>query len=544
MRRDAKRRSAAFSGGAVVAGALIVAAATQALAQSRSSADGADIRLLKHPYPYRAALTVCSDTHGVPVEQFEAVHALINLREPIKRGSEAWQYLFGDPEIDKRADWREGIDGFGFPFGDTMWLYDPSIGVFAGFDERTGQPVPHAYKGRDFREIIDEWFRRGWVDSLHTPGVGHIPREATAAGLRWLQERPHRRLKVWVNHSLSTTPTCIGPDQSALRPVINNITKCGTAVMCWVGLERLARAIAQRPYPVSWPAEQRASCWLLSILLVGSGTWLLLSVIIKRLRKRVSFIVAGLVLVGTLGVLSLMPLRRAQGDNPDSPLYHADLVRQAGFRYYWLIVPLPGQYRTLVSGTLALPERSCGGGRPSCLRVVELDDGASCLTFGRNTKKGWIVEGSLSLLTEENLEALCEKQSTSIIYIHWAIKPKLIFVAEVIDNLARLRRFNEAGRVWLACTSELLHFTFVRAFLEYRAHQDQGKRVIEIVRVNDPTGEPFTPTLEDLRGISFDCPGGEPIEVRLAGEPLGKDALDILAKEGRQIVRFPLRPMP
>jgi len=525
-------------------GVLIVAVAAQAFAEDHVKTAGSDIRLLKYPYPYRAALTVCSDTHGVPVEQFEAVHALINSRERIKRGSEAWQYLFGDPEIDKRADWRDGIDGFGLPFGDTMWLYDPNIGVFAGFDEKTAQPVPHAYKGRDFRDIIDEWLRRGWVDSLHTPGTGHIPREAAAAGLKWLQERPHRRLKVWVNHSLSSTPTCIGPDQPALRPVIKDIIKCGTAVMCRVGLESLARKIALRPYPKGWPAGQRAACWVLSILLVGSGMWLFLSLVIKRLRKRVSFIVGGLVLVGVLGVLSLMPLRRALGDNPDSPLYHADLVRQAGFRYYWLMASLPGQYRTLVFESLVLPERSCGGGRPSCLRVVKVDDGSSCLTFGRNSKRSYHVEKSLELFTEENLEGLCKKQGTCIIYVHWAVRPKTIFTAEALDNLARLRRFNDADRIWLARTSEILHFTFVRAFLEYRVHRDQGRRIIEIVRVNDPTGEAFSPTLEDLRGISFDCPTDEPIEVRLAGEPLGKDALDILTREGRQIVRFPLKRIP
>lgn len=45
-----------------------------------ASPPAAEVRLLKWPYPYQAALTVNSDIDGATVEKFEAVHTLINTR--------------------------------------------------------------------------------------------------------------------------------------------------------------------------------------------------------------------------------------------------------------------------------------------------------------------------------------------------------------------------------------------------------------------------------------------------------------------------------
>ena len=44
--------------------------------------------LLKFPYPFRAAVTVCSDTHATAPESFEAVHRLVNDREMLSFMSE------------------------------------------------------------------------------------------------------------------------------------------------------------------------------------------------------------------------------------------------------------------------------------------------------------------------------------------------------------------------------------------------------------------------------------------------------------------------
>ena len=119
------------------------------------------VRLLRLPYPYTVAVTVASDTHYTSVEGFEGVHKLVNSHSRIQRGSKTWKLLFGDPEIEKRDAWRNGIDGFGLPIADSCWLYDPRIGVFAGYDEETEKPITHSHKGEDFRDIVDRWRRNG-----------------------------------------------------------------------------------------------------------------------------------------------------------------------------------------------------------------------------------------------------------------------------------------------------------------------------------------------------------------------------------------------
>jgi hypothetical protein len=240
--------------------AFVATLCATTLAGETTSRRSEGVELLKLPYPHDAAVTVSSDTHDCPVETFEAVHKLINTTARITRGSDDWRRIFGENRLDSRSEWRDGINGFDLPIADTMWLYNSSIAVFAGFDENTGQPITHSDKGRDFRDIVDTWLQRGWVDTLHTPGPEDIPRRASEAGLKWMAERPIRRLIVWSDHSSSNTPTCIEPDQRALRPVLVNIVKAGTGLLSWIGLEPLLGRVGLARYPHRFPYGYVADC--------------------------------------------------------------------------------------------------------------------------------------------------------------------------------------------------------------------------------------------------------------------------------------------
>jgi hypothetical protein len=198
----------------------------------------------------------------------------------------------------------------------------------------------------------------------------------------------------------------------------------------------------------------------------------------------------------------------------------------------------PG-YPTHIMGRLALPERECGG-RPSCLRIVTLDDGSRCMVFSRCLKPSPNGYASLELFSEDALNDLCARHGTSIMYIHWTVEPPRVFTTKGLEGLETLKRFRDAGRVWVAPTSEILRFTFVRAYLEYTSRREGDRRVIAIDRVNDPLGKPFVPTLEDLGGISFACAGEGAIEVRLAGKVVTPEKLRIIRQADRTIVMFPL----
>jgi hypothetical protein len=497
------------------------------------------VKLLKYPYPYSAALTIASDTHQVnlAVENFEAIHVLINTEAKILRGSKNWNLLFDDHEISKNADWHNGVHGFGLPIADSMYLFQRKIGLYKSYDEEKGKPVSQYHNGQDLREIIDRWLRLGWVDTLHTPGPGHITRDATATGLKWLHQRPYGHLKVWTNHSLTKTPTCIEPDQPAFPLVIKNVIKCGTATLCWLGLEPIARKIASDPYPKPFPRNQKMVLWILGCLFFITSFALFTCLIFRKFRKRILLISNIVILLSVTTILSSSTLHYAQGDNPRSEYYHADLLRNFGIRYYWMISNLP-DYKTHIADTLVLPERSYGG-RPSCLRIVALDDGSKCFAFGR-CYKGRLGVHSLELLTETELEKICKVGGTSIIYTHWNVWPKEVFTAKTLEGLTLLRRYYDIKRIWVAPTSKILNFTFIRAYLEYNLRIVNDRCIIDILRIRNPVGEPFVPSIDDLRGISFECPIDELVKVQIDGKPIEENKLEFLHLKDRLIVRFPI----
>ena len=509
------------------------------LAQPAPAADG-DVRLLKFPHPYSSALTVQSDMDGADVAKFQAVHRLINSTERIDRDCETWKLLLGDPAIDRDPAWKDGFRGFGLPFSDSVMMYRPAgLGVFASFDYQTGQPVPQGVGGRDMRDYVDEWFGRGWIDTLHTFGPGDLRRQAAQAGVDWLHAKPGRKLKIWVNHSITATPVCLGPyREPALKIIVKNTVKFMLNRPRPANRE-LPMDFRESSYPIiSFPVGQRLSTWSMLVAFLLSTLGLLTCAVIRPLRTRRNLLVA----VGVMVVLGLglwfLGLNYALGDKPYSPYYVADLLRP-DFRYYWLVVDVPG-CRGSVPDQLWLPENKLNG-RDTVLGVYTLYDGAPVLVYGRNYKGRGGLQ-SLELLTAENLQDLCNRQGTSIIYTHWTGEPKTVFTAKALEGLAQLRRFYGGGKVWLARTVDLLDFTYARTFLDYQVRQDGGKRLIDIRRINTPLGPAEVPQIDDLSGISFDCPSDMPLEVLIDGKPVPAGTVKTIPGNVRTIIQFPLRP--
>ncbi len=524
--------------------ALVICGASKAVACASESKAGpprqSAVRLLRIPFPYEAAVTVCSDTHGTPVEVFEAVHKLVNSRSRIQRGSKTWQLLFDDPQIENHDQWRDGIDGFGLPIADSCWLYHQEIGIFASFDAENGIPVTHSHKGEDFRDIVDRWIRNGWVDTLHTPGPRDIQREATRQGLQWLQQDPRRRLNVWTNHSASGTPTCIEPDDAPLaQSVLKNLAKLGTALLWYCGARELAEGIAVDPFPQAFPRGQRVLCWTLSVVLVLAALAVPVCVAVRRFRRLRCFLAIGSAAFAALAILYVTPAQYAQGDNPGSPYYCADLVREAGFRYFWTIAVHDGHSGAVPTGKLALPERDWHG-RSSLFHLMEMDDGTSCLVFARTYKEAYGMK-SLETLTETSLEELCEKSGISILYTHWVNPPQEVFTAKGLTGLRLLQRHYDQKRIWVARLSDILDFEFARTFLEYEVREADGKRIIDIQNIKSPVSKSFAPSPADLSGISFECPADRPVEVLVGGEPVDPDSLVFHRSAESLVVQFPLR---
>ena len=130
------------------------------------------VSLRPFPYPYRAALALCSDIDDATPELFTAVHRLLSLEEESEHGP-----------------------GLGLEVADSLfvWANDPDL---LGLLDNNDHPTPHA-------EALAELCRAGWIDSLHALGDfndGPQPaRERSEAAWSTL-EHMEISLKTWINH--------------------------------------------------------------------------------------------------------------------------------------------------------------------------------------------------------------------------------------------------------------------------------------------------------------------------------------------------------
>ena len=129
-------------------------------------------RLRKFPYPYRAAMTILSDRHGVQTaDEFRAFHRFLNTAQETPQGK-----------------------GLGLEIGDTFWFYD-ELGHFSYFRNYTNSPSDQA-------SIIRDYYAAGFIDCLHTWGdFTNMPFERKYA--EWAAEEATARgmsLPIWVNH--------------------------------------------------------------------------------------------------------------------------------------------------------------------------------------------------------------------------------------------------------------------------------------------------------------------------------------------------------
>jgi len=93
-----------------------------------------------YPYPYRAALTIANDRHGLhDAEEFRALHRFLNTDRETPHGR-----------------------GLNLEISDSFWFYD-NIGRFSYFQGYTRKPSPQA-------PLIREFLQAGVIDTLHTYG--------------------------------------------------------------------------------------------------------------------------------------------------------------------------------------------------------------------------------------------------------------------------------------------------------------------------------------------------------------------------------------
>jgi len=182
------------------------------------------------------------------------------------------------------------------------------------------------------------------------------------------------------------------------------------------------------------------------------------------------------------------------GDNPKSPYYHTDLTLDNGIRYVW--------------NSIGMSQFSYD----NPLFPIKLRDGRQVWGFQRythdvvNGKYDWTWETHElhRQITEQRLKQLVLENKFSIVAQHLG-KGSDGFPFNPIDiqALRLLKTFQDEGQVLVARTSRLLDYARTQKCVRYSNVQIEGKTYININSIEDSILKPTTPTMDDIRGLTF-----------------------------------------
>jgi hypothetical protein len=135
-----------------------------------------EIELLKFPYPYKAALAICSDIDGTSWENFLTIHKFLNSNQNTALGQ-----------------------GLSLPIGDSFWMYDKAgnaNSAFSYFKDFEGGESKNS-------SVIRDLISAGIIDILHGYGnftsVQDFSRKLAVQAIEEL-DKYGLKLKVWTNH--------------------------------------------------------------------------------------------------------------------------------------------------------------------------------------------------------------------------------------------------------------------------------------------------------------------------------------------------------
>ena len=420
------------------------------------------IELSKFPYPYKAALSICSDIDGTSLDRFIRIHTFLNTTKPTPMG-----------------------DGLGLSITDSFWMYDdPEIrdSAFSYFDgAQPGAAAP----------VIRDFIRAGILDTMHAYGnfknKNNFVRDRAEKALNEL-DKHGLKVSVWTNHG--------GTDS------IQNI------------------------------GEQ------------SSG----------------------------------------EGDAPDTPSYHADLLRDFGIRYYWdcersLMTAIGQNRKAAFSDAYWRSPLYSGGARKlkaSVKGAASFADRMSMKFFDMHMVS-WpvfnpqdndlIVQDTLKdggriyrfrrfglgnsdwsdhipvLLNPRVLKELIKNGGAAVLYVHMGDRMNPYdadaFSPETVAAMNNVARLHHNGLLWVAGTKTLLNHQLISKYLNWTADNvsEAELKIIIRQRLLSPFGEIIE--VDDLAGVTFIIPAKFDAELFFENEKIGYEALPHVNPEKR-VLQIPL----
>lgn len=130
---------------------VLVAAAILACCASATKPK-VDPRVRRAPYPYQAALAICSDIDGSTLREFIGYHRFLNTLE--------------------ETPWGKGV---GLDIGDSFWMFAMNNdGAIHDYDGATNENIMTYFQDgagtEKYAKDILRYFQAGWIDSMHSFG--------------------------------------------------------------------------------------------------------------------------------------------------------------------------------------------------------------------------------------------------------------------------------------------------------------------------------------------------------------------------------------
>ena len=219
-----------------------------------------------------------------------------------------------------------------------------------------------------------------------------------------------------------------------------------------------------------------------------------------------------------------------RGDRPDAVEYHTDLLRAYGTEYIWAhgLTDVPGGPSVVSPVALNDGGRIFGFRRfswrrnvPDALRIATLYGLPRVSRRGQELLQVWHPNGLPFQIAAELLTDLVNSGHLCVFAQHLGFMfPLTTFDAPVVAALRRLRQFQDRGLILIARTSRLVHYNRVRDYLRFSVVEREDGSFIDIHAVEDPVRGFWVPSLDDLRGITFEMSPNWPAELRLNGKPI------------------------
>lgn len=402
-----------------------------------------NVTLRKFPYPFKAALTICSDIDSTDtVEKFLAIQNFLNSEQDTGMGP-----------------------GVGLEIGNSFFPITPN-GDFAYLSGRAKD-----------REIIRDFIKAGYIDSIHSYGDGAQSREDCLRALDVL-DSDGCRVNVWINHSAN--PTNWG--EHFQNPAYGDVAG-----------SRFYNADVTMDYGIKY-------AWM------GRSTSL----------------------VGQEAPLSLRALKQIYDPN-----HHAATVKDLAKELGKIALAKAGNRRFAINRDNRLL-------RVATLRdgqkVFEFN---RCNNHWH--KPGPSSANFPYILRPQVLENLKFSEGYMIVYTHLGniMTPPFIPPAAQIA-LRNLAGEYRKGEIYITTTSRLLTYHLSHRYLDWRFDELPENQVkITIHRITDPVTGPRKPTLEELQGITFYVPDNRQASLFLGDKPVASLTRNPKDHTGRESVMIP-----